>query len=240
MASRPELAPMNTDNAHEQIARRHPDPGKGGRQPLAPGRAFPEEYARLLKAAGEVFQPDPRQKRLFVKTRIREHKAEKMRREEQLLHQTGIRELRRRPVFITPNPLPAPAIEPREVENDPDFRDAIEPQHCYICKRHYSAIHHFYDQLCPECADLNFRKRTELADLTRARRPADRRAREDRLPGGHQAAALGRPSDRDDPLPARLRGPLRAGARLAQWGHRLEIFGLDLRHTRVWRPFAGT
>ena len=26
-------------------------------------------------------------------------------------------------------------------------------------------MHHFYDQLCHECGDFNFRKRTELADL---------------------------------------------------------------------------
>src|SRR4029078_5452086 len=37
--------------------------------------------------------------------------------------------------------------------------------HCYVCKEGYKEIHHFYDQLCPSCADLNFRKRTELADL---------------------------------------------------------------------------
>ena len=26
-------------------------------------------------------------------------------------------------------------------------------------------IHHFYDQMCPTCAEFNFKKRTELADL---------------------------------------------------------------------------
>src|SRR5262245_7903210 len=40
-----------------------------------------------------------------------------------------------------------------------------ELQHCYVCKQKYSLIHDFYDQLCPECAAFNFRKRTELADL---------------------------------------------------------------------------
>ena len=36
---------------------------------------------------------------------------------------------------------------------------------CYICKKPYSSIHHFYDQLCPACAEENFAARTELADL---------------------------------------------------------------------------
>ena len=75
-------------------------------------------------------------------------------------------------------------------------------------------IHHFYDQLCPACAELNFRKRTELADL---------RGRVALLTGGrvkigyqagHQAAARRRAPDRHHPLPARLGGALRAGAGL--------------------------
>src|SRR4029077_6194554 len=69
------------------------------------------------------------------------------------------------PVYNTPNPLPAPAIEPREVTSDLDFRDTLEPQHCYICKQHSSRVNHFYDKLCPKCADLNFAKRPERADL---------------------------------------------------------------------------
>ena len=72
----------------------------------------------------------------------------------------------------------------------------------------------FYDQLCPACGDFNFAKRSETADLTRPRRAAHRRAREDRLPGRDQAAARGRAPDRDDALPARRRDAVRAGARL--------------------------
>jgi hypothetical protein len=52
-----------------------------------------------------------------------------------------------------------------EVKENPDFREVVEPQNCYICKKDYSTIHHFYDQLCPACAELNFFKRTETADL---------------------------------------------------------------------------
>jgi hypothetical protein len=36
---------------------------------------------------------------------------------------------------------------------------------CYACKQDFTVIHHFYDQLCPACAELNFAKRSELADL---------------------------------------------------------------------------
>ena len=156
---------MNTDNAPEQLRAALQILEKAAANRLLLDGLSPEEYSRLLQAAGKVFLPSPREKRQFIKARIRKHKAEKLQREQQVLNQTGIRALRRRPVFTTPNPLPAPAIPSPEVETEPEFPDLIEPQHCYICKQHYSAVHHFYDQLCPRCADLNFRKRTELAQL---------------------------------------------------------------------------
>jgi NAD(P)-dependent dehydrogenase (short-subunit alcohol dehydrogenase family) len=229
---------MNTDNTPEQLRAAIQILEQAAANRLLLAALSPEEYARLLKAAGAVFLPNPREKRRFVKARIRQHKVEKVQRAQQVLNQTGIRELRRRPVFTTPDPLPAPAIEPREVESDPDFREAIEPQHCYVCKRHYSALHHFYDQLCPECADLNFRKRTELADLN---------GRVAVLTGGrvkigYQAGIRLLRSGAH--LIVTTRFPRDSAARyarepdFAQWGHRLEIFGLDLRHTPSVEAFC--
>jgi NAD(P)-dependent dehydrogenase (short-subunit alcohol dehydrogenase family) len=197
----------------------------------------PEDYTRLLKAAGDVFMPNPREKRMFVKARIRKRKAEKVEKGQQILNQTGIRELRRRPVFTTPNPLPAPALKATEVE-DPDFQDEIEPQHCYVCKQHYTQLHHFYDQLCPKCAELNFRKRTENADLS---------GRVALLTGGrvkigYQAGIRLLRSGAH--LIVTTRFPRDSAARYAreadfeQWSHRLEIFGLDLRHTPSVETFC--
>jgi len=37
---------------------------------------------------------------------------------------------------------------------------------CYVCKVHFRMLHHFYDQLCPECAKLNYKKRHATADLS--------------------------------------------------------------------------
>src|SRR5258706_5371810 len=217
---------MNTDNTPEQLRAAIQILEKAAANRLLLAALSPEEYSRLLKAAGEIILPDPREKRRFVKARIRQRKAEKIQREQQVLNQTGIRELRRRPVFTNPNPLPAPAIQPREVENDPNFRDAVEPQHCYVCKQHYSSIHHFYDQLCPKCADLNFRKRTERADLS---------GRVALLTGGrvkigYQAGIkLLRAGAQ---LIVTTRFPRDSAVRYANepdfetWSHRLEIFGL--------------
>ncbi len=197
-----------------------------------------EEYTRLRRAAGEVFSPDPKEKRRYTKSRIRKYKQEKIEKEQAVLNQTGIRELRRRPVFTTPDPLPAPKMGADEIDDDSGFRETVEPQHCYVCKRHYSVLHDFYDQLCPECAELNFRKRTERADLS---------GRVALLTGGrvkigYQAGIRLLRSGAH--LIVTTRFPRDSAARylrepdFAEWGHRLEIFGLDLRHTPSVEAFC--
>ena len=40
------------------------------------------------------------------------------------------------------------------------------PIPCYICKKKFSKVHHFYDSLCPDCAVLNFQKRNQSEDLS--------------------------------------------------------------------------
>jgi NAD(P)-dependent dehydrogenase (short-subunit alcohol dehydrogenase family) len=197
-----------------------------------------EERTRLLKAAGEVYCPEVDERRRLVKAKVRQRKAEKIQRDQSKLNQTGIRKLRREKVFTTPNVFPPKNFVQEEVKHDPDFREVVEPQNCYICKKDYSNIHHFYDQLCPECAKLNFFKRTETADL---------RGRVALLTGGrvkigYQAGIkLLRAGAQ---LIVCTRFPRDSAVRYAQepdfkdWGHRLEIFGLDLRHTPSVEAFC--
>ncbi len=33
------------------------------------------------------------------------------------------------------------------------------------CSHRFQKLHAFYDRLCPKCADLNFTKRNQVADL---------------------------------------------------------------------------
>jgi NAD(P)-dependent dehydrogenase (short-subunit alcohol dehydrogenase family) len=197
-----------------------------------------EERMRLLKAAGEVYCPDVNARRRLVKAKVRQRKAEKLERDESKLNETGIRKLRREKVFTTPNVNPPIGFEQKEIENDPEFREVVEPQNCYICKKDYSKIHHFYDQLCPKCAELNFRKRTETADL---------RGRVALITGGrvkigYQAGIkLLRAGVH---LIVSTRFPCDSAMRYSQeldfseWKNRLEIFGLDLRHTPSVEAFC--
>jgi NAD(P)-dependent dehydrogenase (short-subunit alcohol dehydrogenase family) len=210
-----------------------------------------EDRKRLLQAVANVYSPDRVERRRMSKVVGRERKAARVRNDQETLHETGIRTLRRKPVFHTPNVFPALSVadgfEPRDLHGEsqqPDFESRIpspesrEQQHCYVCKQKYSTIHNFYDQLCPDCAALNFTKRTELADL---------RGRVALLTGGrvkigYQAGLkLLRCGAR---LIVTTRFPRDAAKRYAaepdfeQWGDRLEIFGLDLRHTPSVEAFC--
>jgi len=197
-----------------------------------------EEVTRLRRAAGEIYSPQVDVRRRLVKARIRNRKAAKIEKEQSKLNQTAIRVLRRAPVFTAPN-LSAPlGFEQTDVATESEARELSEPHHCYICKKDYTRIHHFYDQLCPACADFNAFKRTELADL---------RGRVALLTGGrvkigYQAGLkLLRCGAH---LIVTTRFPRDSAARYAQepdfaeWGHRLEVFGLDLRHTPSVEAFC--
>jgi NAD(P)-dependent dehydrogenase (short-subunit alcohol dehydrogenase family) len=197
-----------------------------------------EERTRLLNAAGDVFNPDLVQRRLWGKALRRQEKAAKTQRDESVLAETGIRVLREKPVFTTPNVFTPIGFEQADVEDDPAFREVIEPQHCYVCKQRYVEIHPFYDQMCQSCGDFNYAKRTETADL---------RGRVALLTGGrvkigYQAGIkLLRAGAQ---LIVTTRFPRDAAARYAKesdfdvWGDRLEIYGLDLRHTPSVEAFC--
>src|SRR3954462_6885515 len=80
-----------------------------------------EERTRFLTAAGDVYNPDVVQRRRFNKTVRREKKAARIQRDEALLGQTGIRTLRERPVFTTPNVYAPTGFEQVDAD-EPDVR----------------------------------------------------------------------------------------------------------------------
>jgi len=189
------------------------------------------ERQRLMHATRRVAEPDHHARRKLVKAGRRARKAARLQQDDQVLNSAGIRELRRKPVFTTPNAY-------REIAPPEEPRATSESQHCYVCKQHYDTVHFFYDQLCPTCAELNYAKRTETADL---------RGRVALLTGGrvkigYQAGLkLLRAGAR---LIVTTRFPRDSAARyareddFAEWSDRLEIFGLDLRHTPSVEAFC--
>ncbi len=99
-----------------------------------------EDRHRLLAAAGDVFNPDVVQRRQWGKALRRREKAAKQRHDENVLAETGIRVLREKPVFTTPNVFAPDDFVQREVD-DAERREVIDLQHCYVCKQRYVEIH---------------------------------------------------------------------------------------------------
>ncbi len=197
-----------------------------------------EERRRLIDAAANVFAPDADARRQQTKARRRRERDERRAREEGVLTETGIRQLRQRPVYTTPNVFPPAGFEQEEDREELGFRELVDPLHCYVCKEKFDRVHHFYDQLCPTCAAFNFAKRTETADL---------RGRVALLTGGrvkigYQAGIKLLRAGAE--LIVTTRFPRDSAQRYAaepdfdDWGHRLEIYGLDLRHTPSVEDFC--
>jgi len=204
-----------------------------------------DEHRRLREAAAAIIDPDTRARRTMAKALARRRRHEKAGDDDRVLEATGIRALRRLPVFTTPNVFPPRDFEPKDVPPQSDStrdgrgtRDSHVSRCCYICKRQYSTVHHFYDRLCDSCGDANFAKRTELADL---------RGRVALLTGGRvkigyqTGLKLLRSGAR---VIVTTRFPRDSAARYAKepdfadWSDRLDIYGLDLRHTPSVEAFC--
>lgn len=199
-----------------------------------------EQRARLLRAAGEVAHADPWAKRELARAARRRRRIESRRLDERALAQTGIRKKRQEQVFVTPAHPLVPVIAGDDIDAalaakeralEAPARSVIKERTCYVCKRKFSELHFFYDSMCGACGDLNWHKRHQSADL----RGRVALITGSRVKIGYQAAIM----------------LLRAGARVvvttrfardaasryarepdfADWQARLQIYGLDLRHT---------
>jgi len=201
---------------------------------------------RLLTAAGRVSRPERGEQRQLLRAARRKDKRAVRARDEGLLERAQIRQKRLEPVFVTPDPQQLAAAAggafggAASESQPPDSEEPSlqVPRACYVCKTRVTRTHAFYDQLCGECGDFNYHKRTQTADL-RGRVALISGAR---VKIGYQAAIM----------------LLRAGARVlvttrfprdaaeryarerdyANWGDRLQIYGLDLRHTPSVEAFA--
>ncbi len=185
-----------------------------------------EVRQRLLMAAGRVSKPDKTERRRLRKALDRVEKVQRRDEDRALLSQTKIRKLRENPIFQTPRRSETPPQEPTEA-----IGDVSEERVCYVCRARFTEVHHFYDQLCLSCGDFNFAKRDQHGDLS-GRVALVTGAR---VKIGYQAAILLLRSGCEVICVTRF--PVDAAARyskepdFAEWGHRLRVHGIDLRHT---------
>jgi NAD(P)-dependent dehydrogenase (short-subunit alcohol dehydrogenase family) len=192
------------------------------------------ERVRFKVAAGRI-EANVEERRDSNRQARRERGRDKVRKQQAVLAESGIRTLRAKPVFMTPNVFPpkdgGDTTSSTTGDEHQGYRPALETLHCYVCKKPYDEVHFFYDQLCPRCAAFNHHKRTESADL---------RGRVALLTGGrvkigYQAGIkllrAGASLIVTTRFPRDAAQRYAAEADFGEWGHRLKIYGLDLRHT---------
>lgn len=203
-----------------------------------------EQRIRLSQAAERVARPDRKSRKQLVRAFKRKEQselAEKKAEDERKLARTGIRKhLGTRQLKRPCPPAPfEPELPPPHQLPDDAFIDRLNvPRSCYICKRDYDRVHFFYDALCPDCSALNWERRHQTYDLT---------GRFALLTGGrvkigyHAALKLLRAGCH---LIVTTRFPRDAARRFIteadsdDWIERLQVHGLDLRHTPSVEAFA--
>ena len=193
---------------------------------LLAGLSEPERIA-LITAAGKLSRPDRKEIKKRNKDKKRLGRLASVTRERRLRGDTGIRKAREAEVFQAPRQISGDKAGP---EATIASKKLDSPRNCYICKAEFTDLHHFYDALCPECADFNYRKRFQTA-------PLDGRVAlitGSRLKIGYQATLMMLQAGAR--VIATTRFPKDSALRFSKeadfsgWGHRLRIFGLDLRH----------
>ena len=109
---------------------------------------------------------------------------------------------------------------------------------CYVCKIRFRDLHHFYDQLCPSCASINFSKRHQTADLsgkvavvTGSRVKIGYQTCLKLLRAGATVVATTR-------FPNSSAATYRAERDFEKWGARLHVYGLDLRDVTGLEAFT--
>ena len=176
----------------------------------------------LLKAAGLLSRPN---KEEFLTRRKNAKKAAKRKTIERDKHarkETGIRSAREDTIFVAPKFLEMP-----KNDNNPQLDS---PRNCYVCKELFTKLHHFYDTMCSDCGDFNYAKRYQTSNLkgqvaviTGSRLKIGYHITLMLLKAGATVVATTR-----FPVDSALRFSKEED--FADWGHRLHIHGLDLRH----------
>ena len=183
-----------------------------------------EQRTALIKVAGQFSRPD-RSELIRRKKDGKLALQRKMEKKDRTARKvTGIREAREANIFIAPKLLDF---------NDVRAKEQFElqtPRNCYVCKKQFNKMHHFYDTMCTDCGDFNYAKRFQTANVkgqiavvTGSRLKIGYHITLMLLRGGATVIAT-------------TRFPVDSALRYAkeddfmEWGHRLKIHGLDLRH----------
>lgn len=178
----------------------------------------------LITQAGRLSRPQRDEFKKRKKSAKKNAKRKAAEREKHARKQTGIRSAREASVFVAPK-----MIGP-ESKREKKAAESVSPRNCYVCKEVFTTLHHFYDSMCESCGDFNYAKRFQTADLT----GQVALVTGSRLKIGYHITLMMLRAGAT--VIATTRFPVDSALRFAQeedfedWGHRLKIHGLDLRH----------
>ena len=190
-----------------------------------------KQRVELLKSAGKLSRPDRNE------INKRRKNAKKHRRQEvrminkQARKATGIRSARDTDYFVAP-------AEIEYISESETKKEYATPHNCYVCNTKFTEVHHFYDSMCNKCGDLNYFKRYQKADLS----GQVALITGSRLKIGYHVTLMLLRAGAT--VIATTRFPIDSALRFSKepeynkWKDRLQIYGLDLRHTPSVELFA--
>jgi NAD(P)-dependent dehydrogenase (short-subunit alcohol dehydrogenase family) len=188
-------------------------------------RLTQDQRRELLTLAGLVAKPERHDLVRMAKAFRRAEREAAKEQDRKAIEQAGLRVQRRSPVFA---PLWLEPPKPEDLDERPRLN---KERDCYVCKQPFVRVHRYYDSMCETCGDFNYAKREQSADLsgqfalvTGARVKIGYQASLKLLRAGAHVVVT-------------TRFPVDAAARYAEepdfssFRERLQIHGLDLRHT---------
>ncbi|HEU5074399.1 MAG TPA: SDR family NAD(P)-dependent oxidoreductase, partial [Polyangiaceae bacterium] len=194
----------------------------------------PEEWKRLIIAAGRLSRPAPEDKRRVTKAFRRYRKRNEIEADRAARSSAQIREAR----VAQPTPSGVYVLPAAERPSAAPPRRLQRPRACYVCKAPFTELHFFYDSMCLGCAEHNYQKRTPQGSL--AGRTALVTGARIKI-GYHVSLMLLRAGAR---VIATSRFPKDAALRYSEerdfndWKDRLSLYGLDLRHCPSVEAFS--
>ncbi len=192
------------------------------------------QFLALTEAAGRFSRPNKNTIRIRNNEVHAAFRKNKQQEDRKARATTGIRKARTAEVFQAPAKLVLAEGDSESAEK----RVLSSPRNCYVCTEEFTELHFFYDLMCAKCAEINYRKRFQTASLhgqvavlTGARLKIGYQVGLMLLRAGARLIATTR-----FPADAALRYSREAD--FSEWRSRLEIYGLDLRHTPSVELFA--
>jgi NAD(P)-dependent dehydrogenase (short-subunit alcohol dehydrogenase family) len=188
-------------------------------------RLTQDQRRELLTLAGLVAKPERHDLVRMAKAFRRAEREAAKARDREAIEQAGLRVQRRSPVFA---PLWLEPPKPEDLDERPRLN---RERDCYVCKQPFARVHRYYDAMCEPCGDFNYAKREQSADLsgqyaliTGARVKIGYQAALKLLrAGAHIIVTTRFPVDAADRYSREPDAP--------SFRERLQIHGLDLRHT---------